>query len=411
MAIFNKEYIAENKVKYDDKIKERAADIYRKIQNNLNNNHLFTLYPIRKDQISFTKKDNDIISHYIIGKVNKNEFNKDDIRKIITSARYIINDEVKKCRVSIYDQIDGLIYSSITFYNSANKYILSETYKSNTYIYKNSENTIDKSVGNNIYYYKYTKNNKVIDEYYYFKDIDINDVILLFNKLDKLSSNNIIKEKQLEDLYNTSKRNINDFKSNIKNKNIPINSINYFLVSFSKNDKYINLTVKTDSNTKFSKEYKINQNINEASYKYSWQDDDEDEMDKPAKLIKHLSNTEIRRARDIIKSTISKYPRIKKCCDYIDLYDTEEFDDDGNRSSALERYKKRKGSAYFRLVEGDVFSGYPNFRGEGSEDFADDVEDLKKDINEKFKQLNFPAEFVVKNDDEAINFGVVSKKS
>ena len=44
MAIFNKEYIAENKVKYDDKIKERAADIYRKIQNNFNNNYLFTLY-------------------------------------------------------------------------------------------------------------------------------------------------------------------------------------------------------------------------------------------------------------------------------------------------------------------------------------------------------------------------------
>ena len=276
MAIFNKEYKAESKVKYDDKIRERAADIYRKIQNNLNNNHLFTLYPIRKDQINFTKKDNDITSNYVIGKVNKNESNKDDIRKIITSARYIINDEVKKCRVSIYDQTDGFIYSSITLYNSANKYILSEASK-----------------------YSY----------------------------------------------------------------------------------------------------------------YSWQDDDEDEIDKPAKLIKHLSNTEIRRAKDIIKSTISKYPKIKKCCDYIDLYDTEEFDDDGNRSSALERYKKRNGSAYFKLVDGDVFSGYPNFRGEGSEDFNDDVEDLKKEINEKFKQLNFPAEFVVKNDDEAINFGVISKKS
>jgi hypothetical protein len=161
----------------------------------------------------------------------------------------------------------------------------------------------------------------------------------------------------------------------------------------------------------FNREYIKEASSYKSSYShYSWQDD-EDEMDKPSKPVKHLSNTEIRRARDIIKSAISKFPKINKCCDYIDLYDTEEFDDDGNRSSALEKYKNKKATSYFRLVDGDVFSGYPNFRDDGSEDFSDDVEDLKKEINDRFKQLNFPAEFVAKSDDEAINFGIVSKKN
>lgn len=277
MAIFTLDYLQESKQKYDPKIVDRAADIFRKLQKILSNsnNAFFTLYPIRQDKISFKKKDdNNLVASCSIGKVNNKKDYEEDIRKIITDARYIINDTTRDCRVALYAQVDSNIYSTITFFNCANKYILSEASK-----------------------------------------------------------------------YNTS--------------------------------QYL----------------------------------EDDGMERPSKAIKHLSNSEIRRCRDIIKSCINKYPRIKKCCDYIDLYDNEEFDDEGERSSALDRYKSKKGSSYLRLVEGDVYSGYPDFKEEGSEVFHDDVSDLKEDINEKFKSLNIPAEFMVKLDYDAINFGVISKKT
>lgn len=277
MAIFTLNYLQESKQKYDPKIVDRAADVFRKLQKILSNsnNVFFTLYPIRQDKISFKKKDdNNLVASCSIGKVNNKKDYEEDIRKIIIDARYIINDTTRDCRVALYTQIDSNIYSTITFFNCADKYILSEASK-----------------------------------------------------------------------YNTS--------------------------------QYL----------------------------------EDDDIERPSKTIKHLSNSEIRRCRDIIKSCINKYPRIKKCCDYIDLYDNEEFDDEGERSSALDRYKSRKGSSYLRLVEGDVYSGYPDFKEEGSEVFHDDVSDLKEDVNEKFKSLNIPAEFMVKLDYDAINFGVISKKT
>ena len=277
MAIFTLNYLQESKQKYDSKIIDRAADVFRKLQKILSNsnNAFFTLYPIRQDKISFKKKDNNnLVASYSIGKVNNEKDYEEDIRKIITDARYIINGTTRDCRVTLYAQVDSNIYSTITFFNCANKYILSEASK-----------------------------------------------------------------------YNTS--------------------------------QYL----------------------------------EDDNIERPSKIIKHLSNSEIRRCRDIIKSCINKYPRIKKCCDYIDLYDNEEFDDEGERSSALDRYKSRKGSSYLRLVEGDVYSGYPDFKEEGSEVFHDDVSDLKEDVNEKFKSFNIPAEFMVKLDYDAINFGIISKKT
>ena len=267
MTIFN--FMIESKIKYDSKILDRAYNVFNKLQNILknSNNYLFTLYPIRKDKITFRKNDKDICAFYMIGKTSSNKDYADDIRKIITDARYTINDITRDCRVTLYNQTDNNIYSTITFFNSASKYILSESF------------------------------------------------------------------------------------------------------------------------------------------------DDEEETERTNKFIKHLNNSEIRRCRDIIKSCINKFPKIKKCCDYIDLYDTEEFDDDGKRSSALSRYQSKKGSSYLRLVDGDVYSGYPDFKEEGSEEYRDDINDLKEEVDERFKSLNIPAEFVVKFEDDSINFGIISKKS
>lgn len=268
MAIFSLNFINESKIKYDSKIIDRAYNVFNKLQNILkdSNNSLFTLYPIRKDKITFRKKNKDISAFYMIGKSSSNNDYKEDIRKIITDARYTINDITRDCRVTLYNQTDNNIYSTITFFNSASKYILSESF-------------------------------------------------------------------------------------------------------------------------------------------------DDEETERTNKFIKHLNNNEIRRCRDIIKSCINKFPKIKKCCDYIDLYDTEEFDDDGKRSSVLSRYQTKKGSSYLRLVDGDVYSGYPDFKEEGSEEYRDDINDLKEEVDERFKSLNIPAEFVVKFEDDSINFGIVSNKT
>lgn len=124
MAIFNREYILENKVKYNDKLYDRAYNVFNKIQNILknSNSHLFTLYPIKKDSISIQKKDKDLICSYNIGKASDNKEYKDDINKIITNARYVINDDTKDCKVNMYWQIDKEIYVNIKFFDCIDKY-------------------------------------------------------------------------------------------------------------------------------------------------------------------------------------------------------------------------------------------------------------------------------------------------
>ena len=214
MAIFTLNYLQESKQKYDSKIIDRAADVFRKLQKILSNsnNAFFTLYPIRQDKISFKKKDdNNLVASYSIGKVNNKKDYEEDIRKIITDARYIINGTTRDCRVTLYAQVDSNIYSTITFFNCANKYILSEASK-----------------------------------------------------------------------YNTS--------------------------------QYL----------------------------------EDDNIERPSKIIKHLSNSEIRRCRDIIKSCINKYPRIKKCCDYIDLYDSLQLAHKIILNSFY-GYVMRKGSRWYSM--------------------------------------------------------------
>lgn len=125
MAIFNRKYILENKVKYNDKLYDRAYNIFNKIQNILknSNSYLFTLYPVRKDNISVQKKNEDLICSYNIGKASGSKEYKDDINKIITNARYVINDETKDCKVNMYWQIDKEIYVNIKFFDCADKYV------------------------------------------------------------------------------------------------------------------------------------------------------------------------------------------------------------------------------------------------------------------------------------------------
>ena len=161
----------------------------------------------------------------------------------------------------------------------------------------------------------------------------------------------------------------------------------------------------------FDKEYIIN----EYAYKYNNSNDDEDDDDPMSykKATQHLTNSEIRRAREVIQSIINKYPKIKKSANQIDLYDNEgDMDDNGEFSSPIQRYKKKRPSSYIKLIDGDLLSGYPDFKSGSSEEYSDDLEEMKKAINDKLKSLSIPAVFVVGNegDEEDISYGIRSIK-
>ena len=159
--------------------------------------------------------------------------------------------------------------------------------------------------------------------------------------------------------------------------------------------------------------------IKESSHKSKYdkylKDDDDDENiedEKEEKDATHLSESELRRIVTIIISKMSDYPKLKKCCDYIDLRYKDHINDDGNRESPLEEYNSKKGNSFIQLIDGDVFSGYPDFKDGGNTGYEKDEQNFVKDINKIIKEKNIEAKFSVgsNKDDEAIRFGVKSLK-
>lgn len=160
----------------------------------------------------------------------------------------------------------------------------------------------------------------------------------------------------------------------------------------------------------------------EESYKYKYskyleEDDDDDEKSKdentPSKEAEHhLSKMEIRRIVTMVMSKLQEFPKLKKCCDYIDLSDKDHYNDDGERVSSFDDYYDDKPGAFIKLIDGDVFSGYPNFRNGGNEDYEKDEKSFVKSMNEFISSRNIKAKFMVGKgkEDEAISFGVKSTK-
>lgn len=135
------------------------------------------------------------------------------------------------------------------------------------------------------------------------------------------------------------------------------------------------------------------------------------------KPLTHLQSRDLYRIIDIAKNTVNKFPKLKKCFDYVDISDKCEIDDEGRRASALDLYRQKSVTAYIKLIEGDVWSGYPDFKDGGSDTFEDDAKAYVKAVNEKLVEFGIMAKFVNNHDnnDEAISFGVksfdITKKS
>lgn len=147
-------------------------------------------------------------------------------------------------------------------------------------------------------------------------------------------------------------------------------------------------------------------------------DDKSKEKDDKKKEIpttpSYLSTEELLKIRNVAVIVLHKYPKLKKCCDYIDLKDKDHINDDGERESELDKYyNSGNPKSFVKLIDGDVFSGYPNFRSGGNEAYEKDARAFTKEMNETLEAKGIKAKWYVGPDreDEAISFGVRSTKT
>lgn len=140
---------------------------------------------------------------------------------------------------------------------------------------------------------------------------------------------------------------------------------------------------------------------------------DDKKKDVPT-IPSYLSTEELLKIRNIAVIVLHKYPKLKKCCDYIDLKDKDHINDDGERESELDKYyNSGNPKSFVKLIDGDVFSGYPNFRSGGNEAYEKDAKAFTKEMNETLEDRGIKAKWCIGPDkeDEAISFGVRSTKT
>lgn len=144
-----------------------------------------------------------------------------------------------------------------------------------------------------------------------------------------------------------------------------------------------------------------------------------EKSDKPSnssseekKTPQHLSKEEIRRIMTIATSTLMDFPKLKKCCDYVDLNDKDHINDDGERESSFGKYYNSSAKAFIELMNGDIYSGYPDFKDKGSEAYEKDAHAFVKAVNETLESRHIQAKFSIgsEKEDDAISFGVKSIK-
>lgn len=130
------------------------------------------------------------------------------------------------------------------------------------------------------------------------------------------------------------------------------------------------------------------------------------------KTPQHLSKEEIRRIMTIATSTLMDFPKLKKCCDYVDLNDKDHINDDGERESSFGKYYNSSAKAFIELMNGDIYSGYPDFKDKGSEAYEKDAHAFVKAVNETLESRHIQAKFSIgsEKEDDAISFGVKSTK-
>lgn len=134
--------------------------------------------------------------------------------------------------------------------------------------------------------------------------------------------------------------------------------------------------------------------------------------EKKEQTPEHLTKEEIRRIMTIATSTLMDFPKLKRCCDYADLNDKDHINDEGERESSFGKYYSSSPKAFIELMNGDTYSGYPDFKDHGSENYEKDAHNYVKKVNEILEDRNIKAKFMVGPDreDDAISFGVKSTK-
>lgn len=128
-------------------------------------------------------------------------------------------------------------------------------------------------------------------------------------------------------------------------------------------------------------------------------------------LKNHLTKEEIRSILGTVHFKLRDFPRLKKCCDFVDLNDNEEINDEGEHESPYERYYAHGPYKYLELINGDTLSGYPDSRND-SEAYEKDSRAFIKAVNEELEAKRIKAKFCTKEDkdDEVVSFGIKSLK-
>ena len=150
-----------------------------------------------------------------------------------------------------------------------------------------------------------------------------------------------------------------------------------------------------------------------SSSSYSKSESDKNKSkEKKEQATEHLTKEEIRRIMTIATSTLMDFPKLKRCCDYVDLNDKDHINDDGERESSFGKYYNSSAKAFIELMNGDIYSGYPDFKDKGSEAYKKDAHAFVKAVNEMLESRHIQAKFSIGSDkeDDAISFGVKSTK-
>ena len=183
------------------------------------------------------------------------------------------------------------------------------------------------------------------------------------------------------------------------------------LESYYKSKNKNDSNTSPSSNKKAEEEPKNNKEGSKSSFFSSLKKAGRDYENQNTDLKNHLTKDEIRRAISIVMNDLNQFPRLKKCCDFVDLNDREEINDDGEHESAFEKYFRSSPYSFIEIINGDSLPGYPNSRND-SEDLESDSRKFVKMVNDSFEAKKINAKLVTNphKDDDVVSFGIKSTK-
>lgn len=129
---------------------------------------------------------------------------------------------------------------------------------------------------------------------------------------------------------------------------------------------------------------------------------------KPQKEYHHLNMNEIKQCIQIAKESLKEFPKLKKCCSFINLNEKDDED-----KTPLQYYFESSGSSKLVIIDGDLWDGYPNLRADGVwEIYQEDENKFLKSAQEKIDQKSIKAEIFPTGlaDWDGVEFAIKSLK-